>query len=333
MAWYDPNKTLTHNALFNIIIGARSCGKSYGLKKRAITNFKKNGQQFIYLRRNGTELDESKEGYFDDIIQDQVFPEDKIEYESDCYFLNGQLMGYAMALTLARHYKSSSFPLVGLIIFEEFIIEEDQYNRYLKNEVRTFLGFYMSIDRYRGVKVFFLGNNYKFYNPYITYWDIKKPFGSQIAKAKNGMILLEMLDDPELAAERKRTPFGQIIEGTEFADYAIDNKSAIETNTFIMKKTERSTYYFTFKYSNNYYGVWVDYSEGKFFVSENIDSFCKVVYSITLDDHSPNTMLLKSINRAILFKTFIENYKAGNVYFESIKVKNIASEVIRLCIN
>lgn len=333
MAWYDPNKTLTHNALFNIIIGARSCGKSYGLKKRVIKNFKDKGQQFIYLRRYKDELDKSKEGYFDDIILQQEFPEDQITYENDCYFLNGQLMGYAMALTKAKDYKSSSFPLVSTIVFEEFIIEENGYTRYLKNEVETFLGFYMSIDRYRGVKVFFLGNNFKFYNPYTSYWGLSKPYGSSIAKAKKGRILIEMLDDPELADERKQTDFGQLIEGTPFSDYAIDNVSRTETKTFIMKKTEKSSYYFTFRYQGELFGVWADYSEGKFFVSENIDNFCRVIYSITLDDHSPNTMLLKSINKAILFKTFIENYKSGNVYFENMRVKNVASEVIRLCLS
>lgn len=333
MAWYNPKRTRTHNALFNIIIGARSCGKSYGLKKDVIDQFKKKGQQFIYLRRYKDELDKSKETYFDDIIFNREYPEDEITFENDCYFLNGQLMGYAMALTKAKDYKSSSFPNVWTIVFEEFIIEENGYTRYLKNEVETFLGFYMSIDRYRGVKVFFLGNNYKLFNPYVNFWNLQKPYGTNITKAKNGRILLEMLEDPELAEERKQTDFGQLIEGTSFSDYAIDNKSRMETNTFIMKKTERSSYYFTFRYNSELYGVWADYSEGKFFVSDNIDNFCKVIYSITLDDHSPNTMLLKSINKAILFKTFIENYKAGNVYFENMKIKNIASDVIRLCLS
>ena len=212
MAWYDPNKTLTHNALFNIIIGARSCGKSYGLKKRVIKNFKDKQQHFIYLRRYGNELDESKEKYFDDIIFNNEFPDDVITFENDCYFLNGQLFGYAMALTKAKHYKSSSFPIVSLIIFEEFIIEEDGYSRYLKNEVEVFLGFYMSIDRYRGVKVFFLGNNYKLFNPYTNFWNISKPYGSTISKVKDGAILLELLDDPDLAEKRKQTALGKIIE-------------------------------------------------------------------------------------------------------------------------
>lgn len=328
--WYDPNKTLTHNALFNFIIGNRSSGKSYGLKKRVIKNFKEKGQQFIYLRRYGNELDESKETYFDDIILDSVFPDDKIEFKDDKYFLNGLVMGYAMSLTSARHYKSSSYPAVSLIIFEEFIIEENGFTRYLKNEVETFLGFYMSIDRYRGVKVFFLGNNYSMFNPYTLYWKLETPYKSNITKVKNGKILLEMVKAK--VDERMQTDFGQIVEGTPFADYAIQNVSRIDNKEFVMKKTEKCSYYFTFKYNGELYGVWLDYTIGKFFVSTDVDPCFKLVYSVTLEDHTPNTLLLKSVNKSVYFKTFIENYKGGNVYFESMKIKSVVYNVIKLCI-
>jgi hypothetical protein len=332
VSWYDPNKTLTHNALYNLIIGNRSCGKSYGLKKRVVKNFIEKGQQFIYLRRYKDELDKSKESYFDDIIINNEFPDCKIEFKEDCYFINDQLFGYAMALTKAKDYKSSAYPRVSLIVFEEFIIEENGFTRYLKNEVEIFLGFYMSIDRYRGCKVFFLGNNFSMFNPYTIFWDLNIPYKSNITKAKNGKILLEMVNNEEFIQERLKTDFGQLVEGTPFAAYAIQNKSRIDNKEFVMKKTEKSSYYFTFKYNGELYGVWVDYSVGKFFVSKDVDPFFKIVYSVTLEDHSPNTLLLKSVNKSVFFKTFIEAYKDGNVYFESMKIKAIVYNVIKLCV-
>lgn len=332
MAWYDPNRTLTHNALYNLIIGNRSSGKSYGLKKRAIKTFLETGQQFVYLRRYKDELDKSKETYFDDILLNNEFNGIKIEFNNDCYFINERLAGYAMALTKAKDYKSSAFPNVWLIIFEEFIIEENGYTRYLKNEVEIFLGFYMSIDRYRGVKVFFLGNNFTLFNPYTLYWNIDKPYKGNITKKKKGKILLEMVNDQNFIEERKQTDFGQLVEGTPFSEYAIENKSRIDTDTFVEKKTGKATYLFTFKYEADLFGVWVDYSAGKMFVSNDVDSFFKNVYCITLDDHSPNTMLLKNINKSVYFKEFIDQYKQGNVYFESMKLKSIVYNVIKLCL-
>jgi hypothetical protein len=72
--------------------------------------------------------------------------------------------------------------------------------------------------------------------------------------------------------------------------------------------------------------------DGKFFVSKDIDPYFKVIYSITHDDHSPNTLLLKSVNKSVYFKEFINGYKDGIVFFESKRIKSIVFEVIKLCI-
>ena len=331
MAWYDINKTLTYNCLFNFIIGNRGSGKTYGAKKRAVKQFLDKGYQFVYLRRFKEELDETAESYFNDIILNNEFPDAVIEYRNGCYFINDQIAGYAMALTKAKDYKSISYPLVYLIIFDEFLIEDNGYSRYLKNEVKQFLNFYMSIDRYRGCIVFFLANSVSMVNPYTLYFNLSLPYGSNIVRKDD--ILLQLVQDEEFIKERKETRFGRLVAGTDFEQYAIENKFTQDSKTFIKKKTEKAQYYFTFIYQGVNYGVWVDYSQGMLFVSTDVDPSCKLVYSITVDDHSPNTLLLRQINKAVFFKTFIDNYKMGNVYFENQKIKNVVYEVIKLCIN
>lgn len=328
--WYDVGQTLTYNCLFNFIIGSRGCGKSYALKKRAIKVFLEKGKQFVYLRRYQEELDATAETYFDDVLLNGEFPEVTVEFRGGAYYINDELAGYAMALTKAKTYKSIAFPLVDLIIYEEFLIEENGYSRYLKNEVEAFLGFYMSIDRYRGTVVFFLANSTSMINPYTLYFDLRLPYGSDIVR--KGDLLLQMVNNEEYIKSRKETRFGKLIEGTDFADYVIDNKFVSDSKTFIMKKTEKAQYNFTFVYSGTQYGVWIDYHEGKMFVSEDVDPSCKILYSLTVDDHTPNTMLTSQLNRSPFFKPFIENYKMGNVYFENQKVKNIVYEVIKMCV-
>lgn len=328
--WYDVGQTLTYNCLYNFIIGSRGCGKSYALKKRAIKQFLEKGHQFVYLRRYQEELDNTAETYFDDVLVNGEFPDVTIKYSGGAYYLNDQLFGYAMALTKAKTYKSIAFPLVYIIIFEEFLIEGGGYDRYLKNEVKTFLGFYMSIDRYRGCTVFFLANATSMVNPYFLYFDLQLPYGSNIVR--RGDLLLQMVNNEEYINSRKETRFGKLIAGTEFEEYAVKNKFVGDVKTFIKKKSEKAQYYFTFIYEGEKFGVWVDYDKGKMYVSENVDPSCKIVYSLTVDDHQPNTMLLNSINKSVFFKPFIENYKLGNVYFESQKIKSIVYEVIRLCV-
>ena len=68
------------------------------------------------------------------------------------------------------------------------------------------------------------------------------------------------------------------------------------------------------------------------FVSKDIDPSYPLVYSLTLKDHKPNTMFLKNKSRAGHFKMFLENYKLGNVVFESINIKNLTYEVIKMSI-
>ena len=99
-----------------------------------------------------------------------------------------------------------------------------------------------------------------------------------------------------------------------------------------MKKTEKAQYNFTFVYNGEKYGVWVDYDVGRMFVSPDIDPYCKIVYSLTVDDHDANTLLINQLNKSPFFRPFIENYKNGLVYFENQKVKNIVYEVIKLCV-
>ena len=234
-----------------------------------------------------------------------------------------------MALTKAKDYKSISYPLVYLIIFDEFLIEDNGYTRYLRNEVKQFLGFYMSIDRYRGCTVFFLANSVSMINPYTMYWKLYLPYGSNIVRKDE--VLLQLVEVEGFVDERKNTRFGKLIAGTDFEKYAIENQFVSDSKTFIMKKTKNSRYRFTFVYLGESYGVWVDYSENKMFVSQDIDPSCKFTYSITISDHSPNTMLIKSINKTPLFRNFIDNYKLGVVYFENQKIKNIVYDVIRLC--
>lgn len=327
--WYDIGQTLTYNCLFNFVIGSRGCGKTYAAKKRAIKLFLEKGHQFVYLRRFKEELDETAESYFNDVLLNGEFPKVTVEYRNGQYFINDQLAGYAMALTKAKDYKSIAYPRVYFIIFDEFLIEDNGYSRYLKNEVKQFLNFYMSIDRYRGCIVFFLANSVSMINPYTMYFDLQLPYGSDIVR--RGDLLLQLVQSEEYIQARKQTRFGKMIEGTDFAEYAIENKFVNDSKTFIRKKSEKAQYYFTFNYEGNAYGVWVDYSEGCMYVSSDVDPYCNIVYSLTVDEHKPNTMLLTRINKSPFFKPFIEQYKMGNVYFENLKVKSVVYDVIKLC--
>lgn len=332
--FYDIGRTLTHNCLFNFIIGNRGGGKTYAFKKWAIKDFLKNGNQFIYLRRYETEIKEVKTKFFNDIIANNEFPEVEFSIVGNTAKINGKVAGYFLTLSKAKIHKSTSYPYVNKIGFDEFIIEKGVY-RYLENEVDAFNDLYETVARpgtgHMDVLVFFLSNAVTITNPYFLYYDLQAPRPPKVF-FKKGDILVQMVANKDFIDKKKATRFGKIISGTRYSDYAIENKFYLDDDTFIEKKSDTANYFITLKYKGNMYGVWVDYSVGKMWVSEKVDPCCKLIYSMTMNDHSPNTLLLKQLNRAIFVKQFIENYKMGLVYFENMKVKNITYEIIKMCL-
>lgn len=71
-------------------------------------------------------------------------------------------------------------------------------------------------------------------------------------------------------------------------------------------------------------------TNGKIFVSTDYDKYSPYLFSMTLKDHSPNTLMFNSMKRYNFWKLFLENFKIGNVYFENQKIKHSMYELIKL---
>lgn len=333
--FFDIKRTLTHNCLFNFIVGSRGVGKTYGFKKWAIEDFIKNGNQFVYVRRYEKEAKKARKTFFDD-IRDQ-FPEHELKTKkSGDFYIDGELAGYCIILSTAKIEKSTAFPFVNKICFDEFLIEKGSY-RYLQDDVGAFLNLYETIARpgsgHQDVSVFFMANAITWTNPYFLYFKIRKP--KKIDKNgkliwKKDDILMELTDGNGFVEQKKNTRFGRIIDGTPYGDYSIENKFLLDDDTFIERKSPTARYYFTFKYKGEMFGVWSDFNLGKLWVSRDVDPSWQLTYALTLKDHSPNTIYLKRLATAGHFKTFLEYYKQGQVGFENINIKNICYDIVRM---
>ena len=65
---------LSYNQYLNFVIGGRGIGKTFALKKYLLKRFIDKGEQFIYLRRNKSELDRiDKDKFFTTELLKQVF--------------------------------------------------------------------------------------------------------------------------------------------------------------------------------------------------------------------------------------------------------------------
>lgn len=325
--YYNYDRIISYNALLNILIGSRGVGKTYGATKLVIKDFLKKKRQFIYLRRYKTELSKSMKKFFTEIIKNEEFPNHTFEVHGNTFLIDEEVAGYGVTLSTAQQLKSSNFSDVYYIIFDEFLIESGQ-GYYLKDEVLAFLGLLETVGRMRDIKVFMLANAVTEVNPYFMFFDLALPYNNDIKLFKDGMILLQYLQNKAYVEAKKQTKFGKLVAGTEYEDYAIDNKFTDDNRVFIEKKSGQSKFSFSFIYKDIRLGVWIDYDNGKIYVSNDYieNGF---VFATTTADHSPNTLLYSIAKKYNCWNSFIENYKLGNVYFESVKIKNICKDVIK----
>ena len=167
---------------YYVIFGERSNGKTYSALSLALERYVELGEQFAYIRRFGLDIQKAQmETLFDghaangfiDKLTDGMYT--GVDYtgrrfrlvnrteESRKGNLDEKPCGWAFDLAAMERYKSTSFPNVTTIIFDEFMSRTS----YLPNEFTLFVNVLSTIIRNRSnVKVFLLGNTVNRYCPY-----------------------------------------------------------------------------------------------------------------------------------------------------------------------
>ena len=355
--YWDINRTLTHNALFYVILGNRTAGKSYGCKKKAIENFIRKGEQFGYIRRTKDDIKDSAKEFFKDVAKE--FPEYEFKVDGNKFYCRlyksednedkkatpwteDDICGFAFNLTTASNKKSIPYPKITMLIYDEFLLDdESSQQRYMKNEPRALLNLYETVARpgsdHPRVIMFMLGNGTSVNNPYFIFWKLKMPDmdspdgnGKFIWHHPTRPIIVENAVKQEMVDEKMKNEFYGVIKGTGYDTYSINNDFINDDDTFVEKRVTTAKPYFTFIYKNQRFGVWISLIEGLMWVSDVYDPGFPIVYSITMKDHKPNTLFLRSRKQAQRFNTFIQAYKDGLVRFESVLIKSMCYEVIKL---
>lgn len=339
--YWDIRKTLSYNCLLNFIIGNRGAGKTYGALKYCIEKFLKGEEnneqwQFLYVRRMKTELDKltvARGGRLFKAVE-REFPEHALKAESNTLTCDKKIMGYAVPLSTASTMKSDSFPYVRMIIFDEFIIDNSGTYHYLKDEVRKFLDLYETVARpgtdHLPVIVMFLSNAVSIANPYFDYFYLNKPYNGEFQRfGKTKDILVQNVVASEMKKAKHESRFGQLIDGSEYASYAIDNEWLFDNSDFIEKKNANCNYVMSIRYKNTWLGVWLDELQWIYYISLSVDLQWPVKYSATTDDHKPNLMLMKSARNLNDFKHLYNAYSMGCIRYESIKIKSWFREIMR----
>lgn len=322
--WYDISNLLSYNRVFNYVIGNRGGGKTFSAKRWAINSFLKLGKQFIYVRRYKTELKEIGK-FFNDIAE--FFPGHTFEVKGWKFYIDDQYCGEAVPLVVATRYKSTPFPLVDKVIFDEFVIDKGGI-RYLSKEVECFLELFETIARTRDdVRAVFLANAISVVNPYFLYFKLTPNPNKRFSVYDDQLI--EFFSDSDFIQAKYKTRFGKLVSGTAYGDYAIENKFLRDNNTFIEKRTGDTEFCLAIKYGTNYYGFWIAWESGLIYVDTKYDPTSPNIYVLQKEDHEPNMLLVKSITSSIPIQRILYCFQNGLLRFSNMEVKNQFYEYIR----
>ena len=225
MKYYSLKKILSKNARYNIIFGLRSNGKSYQVLLYGLEKYLKDGSSIAIIRRFREDF-RGKRGasMFSNLVQNEKGENmvkkltngeyTNIIYQSSRWYLanwdddtqkwitKDDPLAYAFALSEMEHDKSTSYPNINTVLFDEFITR----SVYLPDEFVLFMHCLSSIIRNRDtVKIFMCANTVAGakYNPYFKEMGLKhvaemKPGDIDIYKYSNKdlIVAVEFSDSP-----------------------------------------------------------------------------------------------------------------------------------------
>ena len=187
--YYSLDNILSKNADYNIIFGERSNGKTYAALKYGIERYIKTGEQMAYIRRWREDLRGKRaENLFANHVANGLIEEltdgkfNEVFYLSNKWFLSyydkdknkrypdSTPFCFGFCLSEQEHEKSSSYPNVTTIVFDEFLTRRI----YLPDEFMLYMNLLSTIIRQRAnVKVFMLGNTVNKFCPYFQEMGLK----------------------------------------------------------------------------------------------------------------------------------------------------------------
>lgn len=181
--FYTLNKIKELKCQYNLIFGKRSNGKTYACLVEGVRKYASSGKQMAYLRRYREDfVGKRGQTLFSSLVANGEIEKATdgkwtgVKYQSSqWFFCNEDERGrvivdsvpfcYGFSLAQMEHDKSTSYPDITTVVFDEFISRVG----YLNNEFVTFMNVLSTIIRHRNdVTIYMLGNTVNKYCPYFA---------------------------------------------------------------------------------------------------------------------------------------------------------------------
>lgn len=178
--WYDVNDIYKKGADITMCYGQRVGGKTYSALRICLREYKSSGLRFVYLRRW---TDDTSTFACSTLIKqeliDEVFGEGyEVRYRNHTFTLvhtevkdNKDIeikedIGYAAAISEAKHRKGTNFPNVHIVFFDEFIDMSGE--NVLANEYNKYENIISTIKRANKIRIIMCANTVSKYSEYFT---------------------------------------------------------------------------------------------------------------------------------------------------------------------
>lgn len=346
---YNFRKIDGYNKPINIVISAREAAKSTSFNlDKAYFKWKKDGSTCLYLVRNIVEINEA----LIDSIQDNIinkFTDDNVRFQYSKTALrdgivdikiNGKLYMRIVALSMtARRIKQSLLKDVGVIVFDEFIINQRQGEKYLKQESFKISEIYTTykrerIDKGKPLKIYFLGNPYSLYNPVFMWLGIapSKLHLGEFLVGDNYVVEWYKLSDELKTKILEDNPLYQFDE--EYKSYAFDGQPILDTNIKVVPNVPpRFNLRFLFRierkiiavFNNNYWEDGADLYYCKF-ISEKEASAKRTMYCFDFSELVSRSAIV-SKEDYYKFNKFKIAMRQRKIAFQSIDCYYLVEEI------
>lgn len=329
VSWIDKEAKRI-NAAFIVILGTRQIGKTYGTLK-LMTDEKRN---FILMRRTQTEADFITNGTLNPFLalgrtDIKVKKESqyigKIQAETESGF---EPIGITLSLTCVSKIRGFSGNAFTDLVYDEFI-PESHVNR-IRNEGDAFLNAVVTISGNREIegqpplRCWLLANSNNIGSPILKALNITDKVesmdksGQELSILPDRGIIIVLAKARELADKRKKTSLMKAIsKESEFTKMAYDNEFSYNDAENVTRRDLKQ--YQQIAAVTGVFTIWKDKGNGSLYIT----SYRRCNREFSNTDRGYRELLTT-------IPTLKLNYTFNNTYFESLAVKEIYKEVVRL---
>ena len=217
--------------------------------------------------------------------------------------------------------------MVTTIVFDEFIRERDN-SGYIPNEVDALLNLMDTVFRTReNGRCICLSNAVSVINPYFVYFGLVPDINKRFNAYKH--ILIEIPDSKDFSDERRKTKFGQLIDGTEYGEMSLDNEFVNDSDVFIEKRSKNSKFVFSIVYKGMRMGVCVDAQQMLLYLTTDYDPSTKNVYALTADDLEEDMILVSNYKKNYHIRKLCSAFMNGQLRFDNQLMRTIGYEMFK----